>query len=142
MLHVFPLIVWSAISQALFSGSFVPIMNSCMAVHLDWNDNKKLSMSLFAMIPLGIGEVIGGFILGFILDRWKQKAGITYCIFTTIVAYVIVFLQLAFWEFNVLTFFMTFFWGIQDSTLTNFINCILGFEFESKIIPFSVFKFS
>ena len=45
-----------------------------------WDANKKLSMSLFGMIPLGFGEIFGGFILGFIMDRWKQKAGLTYCI--------------------------------------------------------------
>ena len=33
-------------------------------------------------------------------------------------------------------------WGIQDSGLCNFLQCVLGFEFESKIIPFSVMKFT
>ena len=36
---------------------------------------------------------------------------------------------------------MTFGWGMQDSAVNNLINCILGFEFESQITPFSVFKF-
>jgi hypothetical protein len=37
---------------------------------------------------------------------------------------------------------MCFLWGTQDSGINCFINCILGFEFESKILPFSVFKFT
>ena len=37
---------------------------------------------------------------------------------------------------------MTFAWGLQDSSLCNFANCILAFEFESKVTPFSVYKFS
>ena len=36
---------------------------------------------------------------------------------------------------------MTFMWGFMDSGLNTLIRCILGFEFDSKIIPFSVFNF-
>ena len=78
----------------------------------DWDSNKKLSMSLFAMIPLGVGEVLGGFVLGFIMDLWKQRAGLTYCIFITAVAYTIVFVFVQQWTFNWLTFLTTFIWGI------------------------------
>ena len=35
---------------------------------------------------------------------------------------------------------MTMFWGAQDGALNNILNCILGFEFDSKIVPFSVSK--
>jgi hypothetical protein len=48
-------------SQAAFSGSFVPLMYDTMKIeHPDWSDNEKLSKSLYAMIPLGAAEVIGG----------------------------------------------------------------------------------
>ena len=36
---------------------------------------------------------------------------------------------------------MAFTWGLQDSGLNCMIRCILGFEFDSKILPFSVFNF-
>ena len=39
-------------------------------------------------------------------------------------------------------FFMTFFWGIQDGGINCLINCILGFQFDSKTAPFSVNKFA
>ena len=39
-------------------------------------------------------------------------------------------------------FFMTFFWGIQDGGLNCLINCVLGFQFDSKITPYSVNKFA
>ncbi len=42
----------------------------------------------------------------------------------------------------VFSFFMTFFWGIQDAGLNCLINCVLGFQFDSKITPFSVYYFA
>jgi len=60
MLYVIPLILWSALSQSIISGCFVPMMNETMNDDFpDWNDNTKLEYSLFAMVPLGVGEVIG-----------------------------------------------------------------------------------
>ena len=38
-------------------------------------------------------------------------------------------------------YLMCFLWGLQDAGVNCLMNCILGFEFESKSIPFSVFKF-
>lgn len=71
MLYIMPLIMWTALSQAAFSGSFVPLMNKTMDLdHPDWNDNKRLSMSLFAMIPLGAAEIIGGLAIGQISDKF------------------------------------------------------------------------
>jgi hypothetical protein len=38
--------------------------------HDDWNENKKLSMSLFAMIPMGAGEIIGALLQGKVSDSY------------------------------------------------------------------------
>ena len=35
---------------------------------------------------------------------------------------------------------MTFIWGIQDGACQCLVSCILGFQFDSKTTPFSVFK--
>jgi hypothetical protein len=40
MMYVMPLIIWSGLSQAVFSGSFVVLMNNTMS-DLDISDNKK-----------------------------------------------------------------------------------------------------
>ena len=37
---------------------------------------------------------------------------------------------------------MTFAWGLQDSGLSTFMNCVWGFEFDSNIIPFGVYQFT
>ena len=144
MLHIHPLIIWTALSAAAFSNSFVPLMYESMkAEHeTDWTSDEKLAMSLYAMIPLGLGEVIGGLVQGKIADRFGVKAGLVFILVLTAVAFGAVFGTIAQYKFGVLTFLMTFAWGLQDSSVNNFINCVLAFEFESKVTPFSVNKFS
>lgn len=68
MMLVLPLIIWSAVSQSIFSGCFVPMMNNTFGD--DYNSNEKLEFSLLAMIPLGLGSVIGGFVQGFVADKF------------------------------------------------------------------------
>ncbi|CDW76468.1 major facilitator superfamily protein [Stylonychia lemnae] len=142
MVLVIPLIVWSAMSLAAQSGCFVVMMNTTMKEDYPlWSDSKKLEYSLFAMVPLGLGEVMGGFAHGFVADRYGQRAGVLYLMAITAVSFAISFAYIGIWSFSVLTFFVTFAWGIQDSGLNNLLNCVLGFEFESNIIPFSILKF-
>ena len=35
---------------------------------------------------------------------------------------------------------MCFAWGVQDGGMNCYISCVLGFQFDSKTTPFSVFK--
>ncbi len=137
---IIPLILWTGISQATYSGCFVPMINSGMN-DKDWSANRKLSMSLYAMIPLGASEILGSLLHGRILDRHGNKAGVMWCMATLVGALVLVFVYLNIFEFGVVAFVMTFMWGLHDSALSNQANCILGFEFESKILPFAIYKF-
>ena len=96
MLCIMPLILWTALSQAAFSGSFVPLMYNSMEIdHKDWNDNEKLSMSLYAMIPVGAGEIIGALTQGLISDRFGHKAGIYLVMTLTAVAFATLFATIA-----------------------------------------------
>ncbi len=53
MSKILPGMIWCSLSLATFAGSFVTIMTDTMSDDLD--SNEKLELSLFAMIPLGIG---------------------------------------------------------------------------------------
>lgn len=53
MVKILPGMVWCSLSLATFAGSFVTIMTDTM--NNDLSPNEKLELSLFAMIPLGIG---------------------------------------------------------------------------------------
>lgn len=92
------------------------------------------------MIVLGIGEIIGAMIFGRVIDKFGKKAGVLFVLITTMIAFVFVFIVIGLYKFSILDYFLTFFWGIQDSALNNMLNCILGFEYESKIVPFSISK--
>ena len=143
MLYFMPIIIWKALSQAAFNGSFVPLINDTMQKdHPDQNDNKKLSMSLFAMIPLGIGEIIGALLMGNLRDKFGYQTTLKILLPATLVAFAMVFGTIASYSFNTLSFLMTFVWGFQDSSLNIFINCILAFEFDSKVVPFSAYNFA
>ncbi len=79
-------------SLAAYSGSFVPLMYSSMDINYpDWNDNKKLAMSLFAMIPLGIGEIVGSLTIGKVNDKYGPKATVVIILILTLTAFAVLF---------------------------------------------------
>ena len=79
MLYLMPIIVWSAISIAVFGGIFVPLMTRTMKNSGDNypdlvdNKDKQNEAALIAMTLLGIGEIFGGGIIGQIRDRVSNK---------------------------------------------------------------------
>ena len=62
MRKIIPAMIWCSLSLATFAGSFVTLMTDTMDDKMSSND--KLELSLFAMIPLGIGQMIGGALTG------------------------------------------------------------------------------
>jgi predicted MFS family arabinose efflux permease len=93
------------------------------------------------MVLLGTGEIFGGQCLGFIRDKMNNRVSLLAEILLCICAYAIVIIYNYNNEFNYLAYIMCFVWGFQDSGLNCLTRCVLGFEFESKITPFSVFNF-
>lgn len=95
---------------------------------------------MFAMIGLGVGELIGAPSCGKVIDKLGSKAGVFFVLVNVLIAITLAFVVVIIYEFNYFCYIMTFYWGIQDSAANNLLNCILGFEFESKILPFSCSK--
>lgn len=114
------------------------MMTATMDSALDWTPNKKLEMSLFAMAALGLGEMLGSVAIGQIIDRYGIKKGVLATALNLTIAVVLLYAYIGYYKFSVLTFFVTFFWGFQDSFLNNCLNCVYGFEFDSNVQPFSV----
>ena len=69
-------------------------------------------MSMLAMVGLGIGELIGGYFSGRIIDRNGKKAGVLFVILTSVVAYAFAFSVVGVFHFNYLSYIMTLTWGI------------------------------
>jgi len=153
MLWCMPLIIWSAWSLNIFAGVFIILMTRCMkASHPDcnidppapdcWDDDKRNETALFTMTLLGAGEILGGGLLGWVRDKTGNRVAIITEIFLCMIGFACVMILNNQNDFGPLAYIMTFMWGIQDSGLNCLINCILGFEFDSKIAPFCVYKFS
>jgi predicted MFS family arabinose efflux permease len=68
-------------------------------------------MSLFAMIPLGIGEIIGALLMGNLRDKFGYQTTLKILLPATLVAFAMVFGTIASYSFNTLSFLMTFVWG-------------------------------
>ncbi len=90
------------------------------------------------MVAFGFGEVIGGFIIGIIIDKIGSKK-------TSVVNVIIILILINVTAYSVksqkydwITFLMCFLWGFQDSSLNIHTFQILGFEFISQSEPFGV----
>ena len=92
------------------------------------------------MISLGVGEIIGGTIIGIIRDRAGNKVALASQILLHLAAFALILFLNEYNKFDITAYIMCFFWGLQDSGINCLINCVLGFEFNSKIAPFAVFK--
>jgi hypothetical protein len=139
MLHCMPLILFSSFSLTIQSGNFIPMMFDTMQNDFpQWDSNYKLSMVLFAMTPLGLGEIVGGLIMANISDKLGNHGTLKYILVLITPAFSVLFATLYYYKFNALVFVMTFFWGLMDVSLSTFIIGVLAFEFDSQITPFSV----
>ena len=90
-------------------------------------------MSLFAMIPMGFGQMLGGFFIGHLIDRKGMKFAILIASLVFSISFITIILYIHYSKFSAFTFLVTFLWGFQDSVTGNILNCTLGFEFDSKI---------
>ena len=65
MLQLAPLIIWTALSNSVISSVFVPLMTDTMADR-DWSSNRKTNNCLLSLVGLGIGEILGALVFGYI----------------------------------------------------------------------------
>lgn len=137
-------LVFTGVSISYWSGIISPIVIFQLDNDPDYDaemeENKKDQYALLTMISFGIGEVIGGFFMGWFLDRFNPKKGII-----TILIIIIVMIGITLWSigierYNFITFMMSFAWGIQDGTINIHTMRTLGSEFKSKSEPFGVFN--
>lgn len=109
-----PQLFWTGISIAYYSGNLVEMMSDALQQEgKDEHDQFKLSM--LAMVLFGVGEILGCFFIGFIVDRYGSK---TATIFNLLIILIMGGVTLAFifiYDFGALAFVMCFMWGFQDS---------------------------
>ena len=122
--------------MSFWVANFVPFLTSTMHEE-DWTNNQKNQQGFYALMALALGSMFGSVLIGVVLDRFGPKNAI-YCILgvcTVVLSSAIVFNEIH--QFSLWAYFISFGWGLQDATLINMLNNLMGFEFKSKVTPFA-----
>ena len=144
MLLVNPIIAMTGVSIAFFQSTLVPLMvlqQENDPKYIDTTDTEKSANALFALVFLGVGEVIGGILEGFLIDKCGNKPAIIINILVIVSAILTACYNCWQLRFGYMSYAMTGLWGLVDASINIFTFRMLGFEFESKSIPFGTFGF-
>lgn len=134
-----PQCAWTGVSIAFFSGNLVEMIVSTFPED-QRGSNLALGSASYAMIMFGVGEILGCFFIGWIVDHFGSYKATIANVLIMLVMGIFTVLFAAVDKFNILAFFMCFLWGFQDSAVNTHTQEILGFEFENNSEPFSVFN--
>ena len=104
------------------------------------DDHKQFKLSMLAMVLFGVGEILGCFFIGFIVDRYGSKIATIFNLLIMLTMGLVTIAFIVVYEFNYLAFLMCFLWGFQDSAINTHSQEILGFEFNNNSEPFSVYN--
>lgn len=124
-----PQIIWTGISLATYTGLMIPIIAETLP-----NDstNDQFQKAMFAMTALGVGEMMGGFFIGFIIDKVGNRAAVYSNLVLIVIQTVFMLLYLYSNTFGWLAFAMTFTWGFQDSANCTHTSEMVAFEFDDS----------
>jgi MFS family permease len=142
MLKLVPLFILSAFSIGIFAAVLVPLMTDAIKANpdtQDWDSAQSNKFCLLAMIGLGVGEMGGAILFGKIQDKMGNKVAVILCMILSLIGTAAALTFTFVFSFTLwLAVIMTFTWGVQDGALSCLVNCIAGFQFDSKTTPFSV----
>lgn len=93
---------------------------------------------MLGMVLLGVGEIIGCFFIGYIVDKFGSKKAILCNIFLITLMMGSTFAFIIMFEFNYMVWIMCFLWGFTDSAINTNTQEMVGFEFDNNSEPFSV----
>ena len=139
-----PQIVWTGLSIAVFSSLLTDMINDAIKPDPnksdEENDRDQDFKTSLAMSVFGVGEVLGAFFIGYIVDTFGSRSA---CLVNVgiLVATTIFFIEfLVINNYNFLTYVTTFLWGFQDSCNNTHLQEILGFEFANNSEPYAVYN--
>ena len=133
-----PQLLWTGVSIAYYSGNLGEMMTGALQ---NYSQQEQFYWSNLAMVGFGLGEIFGGFFIGWIVDRFGSKVAIlcNLAIILTMFGITIGFIQV--FEFNWMAWVMCFLWGCQDSGVNTQVQEMLGFEFDNASSePFSIYN--
>eukprot|EP00347_Sterkiella_histriomuscorum_P005421 403356681 len=135
MMILLPQVFWTGISLAVYTGLLVPIITDTIPGD---DDNDKFMKSMFAMVALGVGEMVGGLFIGQIIDRYGNRKAAVANVVLILIQTGITITYIVIYEYSWLAFLMTFAWGFADSANCTHTSEMLGFEFDNNSQPYSI----
>lgn len=115
MLFVEPLIVQTAIGNAVNASVLVPLMSLIIKETKEpaWDSDKTNHYCLLALVGLGIGEVAGALVFGKIEDNYSGKTSTCFCLLMTSLSCLLCILYTLHFEFSLwLSALLCAFWGL------------------------------
>jgi len=111
-----PQCFWTGVSIAYYSGNLVEMMSNALEEE-GYDDSYQFKWSMIAMVLFGIGEILGCFYIGFIVDRWGSKKAAFHNMVIIVIMGAITMGFISQYRFNSLAYLMCFMWGFQDSSV-------------------------
>ena len=90
---------------------------------------------MFAMTAFGVGEIVGGPVISFIIKKTKSNRwGLVYHFILSSIGWAFFLAYIGMYRWTCIAFFFCFFFGVMDSSSCTHFGMILGFEFEGKAV--------
>jgi len=127
-----PQLLWTGVSISYFSGLLLTLLTL---------STPSLRDALLAHAAFGLGEILGGLLIGFVVDKLGSKRAILLNLSLLLSTFGLTTGYLTMLRFNALAIFMCLLWGMQDSGVNTQVQEMLGFEFESATtLHFAVYN--
>ena len=78
------------------------------------------------MISFGFGEVFAGALQGWFIDKYSSRSANILNLAVIIVMIAVSMISIYSEQFNILTFIMSFLWGVQDGVINTHTYQVLG----------------
>ena len=146
MLLITPMMISRGVSAVMMASVFVNFWSSTLTYSASLSGEKIsvdriLTTSVYTYLLYGAGAIISPQLVGKIQDSQGYRASMFFILALQIVFVTMVIILNEIHIFNWWAYLCMFGLGMLDNCMMTFINIVLGFEFESKIIPFSAKNF-
>lgn len=107
---------WTGISIAYWSGIVSPIVIFQLNHDPSYKDrhlaeNKKEQYAMEVMISFGFGEILGGHVQGWFIDKYQSRKAAIFNLLVVVVMTAVTVINIDRERFDWLTYVMSFMWG-------------------------------
>ena len=121
--------------------SLINDSESLLDEYEDIEEDQKNALAIYTYTFFGIGTCTGAIVLGMVQDKFGHRASLSLLAVTIISTYTLFLVLNEKRRFDWTANLAMFIFGFVDNSLHTFLSAVLGFEFESKIVPFGARHF-